>query len=751
MPKIDLVIYKGIKKSSLIAGAKVANASLNDLTQLIHENTQLWYESQGTAIPDTEPASSTSLGLIYNASSSENEYIKSDEDSLNEVFFASNDVTLPYVSAGHHIGDFDSSQDFGIMIVFESIGFKPRFTLARTANSVITFEAIDGNASVADAFRRKHEKEKVLSFLDSAAFYGAFGDSGLRVFDASGNDQVITNLEELYSEIVSKHYNRNKVYLDLRSENNDSFNYYENYNNNIRLSLDNSESLTDFNYYRNDGWPVFVLDSTEFGDDNINKIIKLGFYRGDNEHPLLYYRRVYKTDLNFELPSGEESFIAPPIIDDTVRLEDFQVRQTADNAVVSDYVHIKIIKRVNLENDGDGDFPSQGYSLFKRSYLDNLFPIFDMHIPFLNTDYTNLKVFFNESFVDKMLVSNETLNANLTDYSLRDFIPTIGVASDNTNITFVAFPHVYHTNTNNNNDFIPVSSMESSARNPFLIELNNTISQVNIVRSSFTINGTESEYLTIQNNQNEDQVASNYSFDDVILLSITREEYQQLETLKNDNFNGPYKVYMGVKNVSVLTDDNGNSYSSFTYVLRGLSEVDGEIVAHEVNSTITSITDAQIIGVESGHIFPTPTPYVSSDYGWRILNGQQDFHDGIDIVAPMAANTSGTPIYAVKGGVVTRLVTTEDGNGGGVRVRIRSDDNENIEYNYFHLLVNSNSHLSIGQTVAQGDQIGQVGSTGSSNAPHLHFEIWNGTLNRINPFSIFPELALLPYTRHRDD
>jgi len=308
----------------------------------------------------------------------------------------------------------------------------------------------------------------------------------------------------------------------------------------------------------------------------------------------------------------------------------------------------------------------------------------------------------------------------------------------------------YHTNADDNDDFIPISGFESSYAHPFLIELDEHIGQVNLFRSNFLINSVEREYLFFDNNQidNGEQNPNQYSFDDVIILSITRNEYAQLEQLKQQHFNGPYKVYMGIKNISVLTDDNGNRYSSFTYVLRGLNESNGGIVPLEIVSTINSITAADVIGINSGHIFPIETPYISSDYGWRTVNGARERHKGIDLVKPIAAATLGSSIYAVKSGTVTRCVHTPDGDDGGVRVRIRSEDNEQIEYCYYHMITNSNNHLNenTDMYVAQGTKIGEVGNTGKSFGAHLHFEIWNnGT--KIDPYSIFPELTLLPYTR----
>lgn len=97
-------------------------------------------------------------------------------------------------------------------------------------------------------------------------------------------------------------------------------------------------------------------------------------------------------------------------------------------------------------------------------------------------------------------------------------------------------------------------------------------------------------------------------------------------------------------------------------------------------------------------------------------------HNGADMLAPQ-----GTPIYAAAAGVVRQ--SAESIGGYGVAVMIDSVvGGQRVQTTYGHMTYGSRQ-VQAGESVAAGQLIGFVGSTGRSTANHLHFEVWvNGGL-----------------------
>lgn len=80
----------------------------------------------------------------------------------------------------------------------------------------------------------------------------------------------------------------------------------------------------------------------------------------------------------------------------------------------------------------------------------------------------------------------------------------------------------------------------------------------------------------------------------------------------------------------------------------------------------------------------------------------------------------GKPFLASKAGKVTSIVNSSGSSGWGTNVVI--DHGNNICTRSAHLVFNSANHLTVGQNVCQGLQIGQIGSTGAAEGSHAHFQ-----------------------------
>jgi murein DD-endopeptidase MepM/ murein hydrolase activator NlpD len=109
---------------------------------------------------------------------------------------------------------------------------------------------------------------------------------------------------------------------------------------------------------------------------------------------------------------------------------------------------------------------------------------------------------------------------------------------------------------------------------------------------------------------------------------------------------------------------------------------------------------------------PISAAYNSSSYGWRIdpFNGSKAFHEGLDFTA-----NTGTPIRAAADGIVS---AAEQGGAYGKLVKV--EHGAGLETRYAHT---SKILVKVGERVTKGQIIAEVGSTGRSTGPHLHYEI----------------------------
>ena len=117
---------------------------------------------------------------------------------------------------------------------------------------------------------------------------------------------------------------------------------------------------------------------------------------------------------------------------------------------------------------------------------------------------------------------------------------------------------------------------------------------------------------------------------------------------------------------------------------------------------------------------------MASGYGYRSdpFTKARKFHKGMDFTAPR-----GTPVYATGNGIVKRADRRSSGYGRHIRI----DHGFGYVSLYAHLYKYA---VKKGQKVKRGDLIGLVGSTGRSQAPHLHYEIIKDK-KKLNPINFY--------------
>lgn len=121
-----------------------------------------------------------------------------------------------------------------------------------------------------------------------------------------------------------------------------------------------------------------------------------------------------------------------------------------------------------------------------------------------------------------------------------------------------------------------------------------------------------------------------------------------------------------------------------------------------------------ISGTLGKFLWPTSAKRITQYFSWR--------HPGVDIAGPTS-----NKIYAADDGVV---VLSGWQRGYGLTLLVDHENGKRTRYGHASKL-----YASAGERVEKGQVIAQVGSTGRSTGPHLHFEVFVGG-RRVNPLSV---------------
>ncbi|MDY7577487.1 M23 family metallopeptidase [Herbaspirillum sp. RTI4] len=195
----------------------------------------------------------------------------------------------------------------------------------------------------------------------------------------------------------------------------------------------------------------------------------------------------------------------------------------------------------------------------------------------------------------------------------------------------------------------------------------------------------------------------------LIRLDALGERVQGLAGVRPEEFN--FKKMPG----------RGGASSTTPAVVPGISEMQKllDALATDVSrrSDYMNVVETTLMSDKiKTRLLPTKQPvnvgYNSSSFGWRLdpFTGGNAFHEGLDFPASV-----GTPIYAAAAGVV---MASEYHPQFGNMVEI--DHGNDIMTRYAHA---SALFVKVGDIVSRGQHIADIGTTGRSTGPHLHFEV----------------------------
>src|SRR5680860_207122 len=181
-----------------------------------------------------------------------------------------------------------------------------------------------------------------------------------------------------------------------------------------------------------------------------------------------------------------------------------------------------------------------------------------------------------------------------------------------------------------------------------------------------------------------------------------------------------YKNLEGYDNSKLIVETNKRiDILTKQIVVQSKSLDEITVLAKEKEQLLTAIPAIQPVKNEN-------LKRIASGYGWRSdpFTKVKKFHNGMDFSAPR-----GTPVYATGDGKVERADSRSTGYGNHIRV--------NHGYGYTSLYAHLYKYnVRVGQRVKRGDVIGFVGSTGRSQGPHLHYEIFKDG-EHINPINFY--------------
>ena len=579
-PAIKYFIYRGILKSSLFDASGDILSSGNNLLDSIDNS---WQAYLTITSQSTTPAPKEILGI--NLVSTITDFANT--DPVDHLFSKNlGDYQFPNVQGGWELGTFSSTQ-FGFEIVLDKANYEPALTICRSSMNEISVTQLGASPNQLELFEHWHAKDEILSYIDPAAYFGSFYTSKIYIKetsiafakckDNSIYDKILKG-EQHTVAVDGNYYNRNKTYVYIRNEHNQSLNYYRNYGDDIKIAFSDGGALQQATYYQND-WPVYIIANSQYasGNDEEKNDLLISFPVGDNPSPVAVVIHGYvKRRKPFRKLTGRKRFFAldgSGTYTDEIHLQTPNRDSLGVTTSICSVVILSYSKELSLET---AEAVSTGYKIESNYYFDNVFSPVRLNSILSNSGSKFTKIFKEDVYVHRPDTGKQ-------------FIANTGFAKDDTGVYFL----MYAMDRKNlfgfkqRKFFSFVSEQEMSSSN-FINKLESTFQDFSLEQSNVNYQTEDIQLINIDDSYSN--FLNRFSYNDpeeLFVMYLTSTEFSSLQTLvATNNLDTTYNISLGFTNREVVYDIDDKEFINYDLVLKGYVTGTNIINAIEISTNI---------------------------------------------------------------------------------------------------------------------------------------------------------------------
>lgn len=603
--KIGLVkyfVYRGIKKSSFLQGSGEVLLNTSGLSDVL---TRMWQVRTSLDIESTIPdvIKRSDIGLDETGTTT-----PTPGTTLVEEFFDT--YVFQKLSAGWHIGDFETTGDYGFEIIVEGPNYKPTLDDIKVLDSKVTITYVGGQPTFAanqeEDIKTKLDREKILSFIDPAAYFGLLAYGKIELKKSSGNITITNDPAQVNTEILTKFGDgtSNKIYVDIRNELNNSLNFYGSYSD---ISTPTKVAVLKFNdtsntlvpkEYHTSGWPILILNSTDFNASTGDFIeAKFQLPQGDNTYPGLFLSGAsfFADGLSYK-----DKFKVLNVASSYSDAFSVSIANLGTPATVLPFVFkISYTRRYDIDN-----LPTMPTTLtrpWKDDYIDNLFAFNEVNItpPVADPTFQNTVVINSNS---------ELKYIGWTSMKGADF--TIRTGRVNDAVGEILFAYMQgHSEEEEKTAFTYLQSNPGLEKNqkknisfPHSLNENFLLASNSIV--SLSPSSTKIVHFFSEAGYTSIDIFER-SFEQFLSLFLSATEKGTIQSTIQSNFLSNSTVYFIAFNHKLLNDSNDIPYFEFEIGLQGI-EYNSTTFTYEVKQINTTIKAYSVDGKNySTHLYAT--------------------------------------------------------------------------------------------------------------------------------------------------